>query len=341
MAGMALPAAVLVARFGCRTTVMVGLGILVAACVSFPLAPNGETLIGARLAQGAGSCTAWGGSLAWIMSETDESRRGRTIGIFFSASFVGALVGPVLGVLAARYGEAPVFGGLAIFAVAVGLAAPRYESLAAQGREGLAVARAAAMRGVRRALRGTGAASGVVVMVTMGVSTGALSVVGPLLLARKGGSTELIGLAFVASYCATVVLSPAVGRAADLWGPGPAAKVATVASALAILALPHLHNLIWATPVFIASLGTTYTLWPSGTLLLGVAAGGRDSGTAGVALAIAGWGIGAAAGAALLPNIGLVYDRSATYIVLSVVLMFSFTVLCLTAGPPVIRSAPQ
>src|SRR5262245_31465405 len=61
----ALPGGWLAARAGVRTTVLLGLSLLVAASVAFAFADSVIVLDVARFAQGIGGAASWAGALGW------------------------------------------------------------------------------------------------------------------------------------------------------------------------------------------------------------------------------------------------------------------------------------
>lgn len=88
-------------RFGRRKLFLLGLAVFTLASMACGLAPNTTTLIGARVAQGAGAALLIPCSLALLGAAFDEAERGAAIGIWSGAT---ALAG----------GAAPLIAGLVI-----------------------------------------------------------------------------------------------------------------------------------------------------------------------------------------------------------------------------------
>lgn len=84
-------------KFGQRRTFAVGIGLFVAASVICALAPDVQTLILARGAQGIGAAIMVPGSLALIAKAYPKKERGRAIGIWAAASALTTALGPVIG----------------------------------------------------------------------------------------------------------------------------------------------------------------------------------------------------------------------------------------------------
>ena len=110
----ALPGGWMAARVGVRPTVLLGLGLLVAASVAFAFATSVVVLDVARFAQGIGGAASWAAALGWLIGAAPRERRGQLIGTALAAAVAGALFGPVIGAAADAIGQKPVFGGVAV-----------------------------------------------------------------------------------------------------------------------------------------------------------------------------------------------------------------------------------
>lgn len=84
-------------RYGRRRVFVVGLVAFSAASVACGVAPSGEVLVVARLAQGIGGALLVPGSLALINSSMRSEDRGRAVGMWAGMSGVSTAVGPLLG----------------------------------------------------------------------------------------------------------------------------------------------------------------------------------------------------------------------------------------------------
>jgi predicted MFS family arabinose efflux permease len=315
-----IPAAVLASRYGCRPTALVGLGLLVVSCLAFALADDAGTLIAARVAQGMGSATAWAGGFAWLIARSDPARRGAAVGLFIAAAFAGSLTGPAIGVVADAFGRLAVFGALAGFAAIVALAAPREEAPDAAGRiraRDLFAAHASPVAG-----------TGFALLVGMGIGTGSLALVGPLLIEDRGGAPALTGAIFFVASAVQLVLSPLVGRVADRRGARVPAMIAAGVGAVGMAVLPLIGGLALMTVVLTVALSAVVALWAPGSLLVQAGTAARtDHAGAGVAGMNASWALGAAIGAAVLPNIGLASLSPATSAVNAALLVGLFVAL--------------
>src|SRR4051812_46641370 len=110
----ALPGGWMASRVGTRPTVLLGLGLMVAASIAFAFASSVEVLDAARFAQGLGGAASWAGALGWLIGAAPRERRGELIGPALAAGVAGALFGPAVGALADAIGQEPVFGGIAL-----------------------------------------------------------------------------------------------------------------------------------------------------------------------------------------------------------------------------------
>jgi len=85
----ALPGGWMAARVGVRPTVLLGLGLLVAASVAFAFADDIVVLDVARFVQGIGGAASWAGALGWMIGAAPRDRRGQYIGTALAAAAAG------------------------------------------------------------------------------------------------------------------------------------------------------------------------------------------------------------------------------------------------------------
>ena len=186
-----LPGGWLAARLGVRATVVVGLTLLITSSIAFAFADSIAVLDCARFIQGLGSAASWAGALGWLVGAAPRERRGELIGSAMAAAIVGALLGPVLGAAAASLGTEVVFtavggaaGGLLVWA----LLTPSTQ-----------VPPRTPMRRVIAGLRDPRIATGMWVVVLVGLMFGTLDVLAPLRLDELGATATGIGATFVAA----------------------------------------------------------------------------------------------------------------------------------------------
>jgi MFS family permease len=130
-----LPGGAAAVRLGARRAVLVGLALMGLSSLGFAFASGYWALFGARFLQGAGSAFTWAGAFAWLLAAVPRARRGEVIGTALGAAVFGALLGPVVGTLAALVGRDVVFTALAGLAIvfALTVVAWRWKSLIALG----------------------------------------------------------------------------------------------------------------------------------------------------------------------------------------------------------------
>src|SRR5215213_9976058 len=115
------PGAYSAARLGVRPTALVGLCLMSVASLLFGLASGVWELVALRLSAGFGSALSWVSALTWLTARTPEERRGQMLGTLGSAAVVGALLGPVLGSVAATVGVPLAFALVSGVGLAVSL----------------------------------------------------------------------------------------------------------------------------------------------------------------------------------------------------------------------------
>jgi EmrB/QacA subfamily drug resistance transporter len=83
--------------FGRRRAFLLGLGLFTACSVLAGLAPDGGTLVGARVGQGAGAAIMTPGTYSTVTDAFAGPRLGRAMGVLTGTAAVGLSVGPLLG----------------------------------------------------------------------------------------------------------------------------------------------------------------------------------------------------------------------------------------------------
>ena len=97
-ASLLLTGGALANRYGARAIYMTGLAVFITASLMCAIAPNGDVLIAARLAQGIGAALFMPSSLSLLsQSYPDEKERITALGIWSAIVSVAAASGPIVG----------------------------------------------------------------------------------------------------------------------------------------------------------------------------------------------------------------------------------------------------
>jgi predicted MFS family arabinose efflux permease len=156
-------------------------------------------------------------------------RRGELIGSAMAAAVGGALLGPVVGVVASQVGTGPAFSGAAVGGGVLMVASFFVLSPRAVEPQRL--------RDALPALRDPQVVAGLWLTALAGISFGVLDVLAPLRLSRLGVSATLIGVTFLASAAIEAGLAPVTGRLSDRRGPAVPLRISlTAAVAVSLLA---------------------------------------------------------------------------------------------------------
>jgi MFS family permease len=205
-----LPAGWLAARLGVRPTIMSGLGLMTAASLAFAFATSIGPLDVARFVQGLGGAASWAAGMAWVIERAPDGRRAEMIGTTLAAAIAGALLGPVLGTVAAQ--TTPKLAFSAVAALGVGLL------LWTLTEPAPAPSRATRLDGLTSAVRDRSVLTGMWLTALAALLYGTLAVLAPLRLSHLGARSTTIGLAFVAGAAVAAVSSPLIGRLSDRRG---------------------------------------------------------------------------------------------------------------------------
>jgi MFS family permease len=250
----ALPGGWLAARAGVRPTVLLGLGLLVAASVAFAFASSVVVLDVARFAQGIGGAASWAAALGWLIGAAPRARRGQLIGTAIAAAVAGARFGPVLGVAAAEIGQEPVFGGVGVVGFALMVWALRMPA-AQRGT-------ATPLRTLLWSLLDRRVAAGMWLTTLPSVLFGTVSVLGPLRMDELGAGTAAIAAVFLGGAALEATAAPLVGRVSDRRGRLVPSVIGVATGGLAMVALPWTGS-AWGLGVLIVlagpAIGILYT----------------------------------------------------------------------------------
>jgi MFS family permease len=226
----AIPGGWMASRLGVRRTVMIGLGLMVAASVAFAFADNIVVLDAARFAQGLGGAASWVGALGWLIGAAPRERRGELIGTGLAAAVAGALFGPVLGAAAHALGQGPVFGAVAAAGVGMIVWASRLEGAPLGG--------VTSFRMLLASLADRRVAAGMWLTTLPSVLYGTVTVLGPLRLDDLGAGTAAIAAVFLGSAGLEALAAPVVGRVSDRRGRLLPSVIGVAGGGLAMLLLP-------------------------------------------------------------------------------------------------------
>ena len=315
-----LPGGWVASRLGVKATVMLGLGLLIAASITFAFANSIYVLDGARFIQGLGSAASWAGALGWLVGAAPRGRRGELIGSAMAAAIVGALLGPVLGAAAAGLGTELVFTAVAV--AAGGLLVWALLTPSSQAPPGTP------MRTVFAGLRDPRIATGMWIVILVGLMFGTLDVLAPLRFDELGAGAVAIGATFVAAGALEATMSPFFGRLSDRHGRLLPCLAGLGASGLAMALLPWPEaTLVLALIVLITgpSVGILWT--PSMAMLSdGAEDFGIDQGYA-VALINLAWSAGQTVGSAGGARLGEAYGDALPYLALAAACALTFAAL--------------
>jgi MFS family permease len=225
-----IPSGIATGRFGPRAVTITGLLMMAGTTLAFGLAGSIVVLDAARFAQGLASSCAWTAGLAWLVGAAPAGRRGALIGSAMAAAVVGALFGPVLGWVASATTTGVAFG--VVGGIALGLAAWAAATERPTGHE------AQPVQALFDAVRTRAVAGAIWFVVLPALLFGTLSVLAPLRLHELGGTSLLIGGAYLLAAAFEAVVNPVLGRVSDRTGRLLPIRAGLIGSALVASLLP-------------------------------------------------------------------------------------------------------
>lgn len=327
-----LPAGLLAARIGPRSTVIGGLLLLGCSSVVFGFAHDLPLLVAARFAQGISGALIWSGSLAWLTMTAPRENRGAVIGAVLGTAVGGALLGPVVGAIAAEIGTEPVFSGVLVIAIVLAILASRLPEVETPERQDLRVVAETIL--TRPVLMGTA------FVAVPSVMFGAVEVLAPLQIDDLGGGHALIAAGFIAGAALEAVLAPLAGRYSDRAGRRTpfALGLALCAVAIVAVAVGTTMGVVMA-GLMLTSLGGGICFTPALTMLSEMAESSRlhqgfAAGLSNMAWAL-GQVVGGLAGGALAGAAGNAAPALAISFLLLCTAAYAFHILV----PPIVRPA--
>jgi MFS family permease len=315
-----LPGGWIAARLGVRATVFLGLGLLIGSSLVFAFADSIVVLDVARFVQGLGSAASWAGALGWLVGAAPRERRGEMIGSAMAAAIVGALLGPVLGAAAAGLGTEVVF-------TAVGVAAGGLLVWAAL-TPSTQVPPRTPIRTVFAGFKDPRIATGMWIVILVGLMFGTLDVLAPLRFDELGAGAVVIGATFVAAGALEATMSPFFGRISDRHGRILPCLVGLGASGVAMLLLPWPEAILVLSLIVLVTGPSVGILWTPSMAMLSDGADdfGIDQGYA-VALINLAWSTGQTVGSAGGARLGEAYGDALPYLTLAVACGLTFGAL--------------
>jgi MFS family permease len=316
----AIPGGWLAARAGTRNTVLLGLGLLVAASVAFAFADSIVVLDVARFAQGVGGAASWAGALGWLIEAAPRERRGQMIGTGLGAAVAGSLFGPVVGAAAEAVSHEAVFGGVGVLGLALMAWAVRMPG-AVHGTD-------ARLRSLIASIGDRRVAAGMWLTALPGVLFSTMAVLGALRLDELGAGTAAIATVFLVAAAIEAAIAPVVGHHSDRRGRLIPSILGVAGGGLSMTVLPWPES-AWLLGVLIIlaapAIGMLYT--PAMAMLSdGAEAVGVSQGFA-FALVNLAWASGQTVGAAGSARLADVTGDSVPYMVLAAVSALTLAVL--------------
>ncbi|WP_119069129.1 MFS transporter [Rubrobacter indicoceani] len=312
-----VPGGYLVSRAGVKVSAISGFGIFSVTSIVFAFAESGWLLMLARFGEGFGSALSWIAAFTWVITNTEDGRRGQAIGTLMSSAVVGALLGPVVGSVAATVGLVPTF--LTVAALGLALAAWIYATPAPAPNPDRPFFPMLMKLFDRRLVTGMW-------LVTLSpLLFGAPVVLAPLALDSLSWGAVAIGAVFLVAAGLEAVAQPLLGRWTDGAGFKRPLVVGLSGSLLLLLAFPFTGSYGFA----VAALVVLAAVFFNGSVTPGTALFSRASEDAGLDQAIVfsavnlAWATGSAFGAPLAGAVsdlgGPAYGDALAYLLLAAV----------------------
>ena len=314
------PGAYVASRAGVKIAAVVGLVLISVTSLAFGLVDVVPLLVLARFVGGFGSAFSWVAAFTWLTARAPDERRGELIGLMLSAAVFGALLGPVLGSVAATIGLVPAFAAVAIVGAAIAL----WAGIEPAPRPGERRPFFAMLRPVLQ----PHLATGLWLIALSPLLFSGLAVLVPLELSRLGWGAAAVGAVFFVSAGFEAIVHPLLGRWTDRAGylrPVVAGLLVTVGI---LLALPWAGN-PWLLGLLVLLASGAF----NATLVPGTALFSRDTEKAGTDQALAfgvtnfAWASGYAVGAPLGGTLADLGGDALSYLSLTVVCLLTLVLL--------------
>jgi MFS family permease len=257
----ALPMVFVARRYGMHVCAIVGAAVLAAGVVIFA-ALDGWWLVLGRFGIGFGGAFAWQAAFAWSIVATALPRRGRTIGLLWSAIALGGIFGPQLGALAAGTTRwvLVVPAVLTVVAALYLLGVPRY-----------VFAETSSVRKVIAAFRTRTGVGAIGLQAVLAFGFMLLSTFAPLALSARGLSATELGAVFTGAALLSAVANPFSGRIVDRGKLRALVLFALATMVVAALLLPMLQSTALAVGAVLVMLtANSVGNVPTGVLMAGV-----------------------------------------------------------------------
>jgi MFS family permease len=314
------PGAYLASRAGVKVAALAGLVLMSLTSLAFGLADAASVLVLARFVGGFGSSLSWVAAFTWLTARAPDERRGELIGIMLSAAVFGALLGPVLGSVAATLGLVPAFAAVAVVGVGISVWA------AVEPAPGPAERRP--LLGMIRTVLQPRLTTGLWLIALSPLLFSALAVLVPLELDRLGWGAAAVGAVFLVSAAFEAVVHPLLGRWSDRSGYRSPVRAGLLASVGILLTLP------WAGSPWILGLLVVLASGAfNATLVPGTALFSRATEKAGMDQALAfgatnfAWASGYAVGAPLGGALADLRGDALSYLFLTAVCLLTLLLL--------------
>ncbi|UJA21399.1 MFS transporter [Thermoleophilia bacterium SCSIO 60948] len=314
----ALPSGWLAARVGVRPTLLIGLGLISASCVTFGFARDIVLLDAARFAQGFGGACTWAGALAWLIAGSPRDRRGELLGGALGLAIAGALVGPVIGAAAERVGTELVFSVVAVLAIALAVLALRIDPVRPTPPPG--------WRAVGRSIADRSVLGPVWLVALPAMLSGTINVLGPLRFEELGASAVGVAAVFVVAAGIEAAASRFFGGVSDRRGRFATMRPGMLGATVGAAALGFPDSIALLAVVLVLAFVSLAAFWAPAMAMLSdsAEATGLDLGFA-FALVNAAWAGGQVVGGSAGSSLADATSDAVPYLIIAA--LFAITAL--------------